>query len=243
MKIATDKNKSVSVLLAVFLGTFGIHCFYLGYRLRGIIYLLLCWTGIPTILGLIDAIVLLFQNKDSVEAIPIPVKAKRKGSRRGFYLGLTSTILFCFVLFGMISFNNSQVTQSLVISLTQLADAGTTATPSNTPKPEVTKQPTATPFFQTSKGDFTIPDTGFIDGIDKESLTPLTVMDINIWQNPGDSRGVAMCSLRHGTEISIISTRLSSTIRYFEVRNGSCKGWVREFFVSDRYSEAVGELF
>jgi TM2 domain-containing membrane protein YozV len=41
-------------LLALFLGCFGVHHFYLGRVGLGILYLCFCWTGIPAILGLIE---------------------------------------------------------------------------------------------------------------------------------------------------------------------------------------------
>lgn len=49
------KNKTVAGLLALFLGGFGIHKFYLG-KLNGILYLIFCWTFIPSIIALIEAI-------------------------------------------------------------------------------------------------------------------------------------------------------------------------------------------
>ena len=49
------KNKTVAGLLAFFLGGFGVHKFYLGNP-NGIFYLLFCWTFIPAIIALIEAI-------------------------------------------------------------------------------------------------------------------------------------------------------------------------------------------
>jgi TM2 domain-containing membrane protein YozV len=49
------KDEVVGVLLAVFLGGFGIHHFYLHRNGLGVLYLLFSWTGIPFILGLIEA--------------------------------------------------------------------------------------------------------------------------------------------------------------------------------------------
>jgi len=49
------KDEVVCVLFAIFLGCFGAHHFYLRRNGLGIVYLLLCWTGISAILGLIDA--------------------------------------------------------------------------------------------------------------------------------------------------------------------------------------------
>ena len=45
----------VGVLLAVLLGSFGAHHFYLKRNGLGIVYLVLFWTGIPAILGIIEA--------------------------------------------------------------------------------------------------------------------------------------------------------------------------------------------
>ncbi|MFM7090657.1 MAG: NINE protein [Bacteroidota bacterium] len=49
------KEKDIAGLLALFLGFIGLHRFYLGQRGRGIVYLMLAFTGISAILGLIDA--------------------------------------------------------------------------------------------------------------------------------------------------------------------------------------------
>jgi TM2 domain-containing membrane protein YozV len=49
------KDEALGVLLAIFLGGFGIHHFYLHRDGLGILYLLFSWTGIPTILAWIDA--------------------------------------------------------------------------------------------------------------------------------------------------------------------------------------------
>ena len=52
---AWQKDEVVGVLLALFLGTFGAHHFYLRRKGLGILYLVLFWTGIPAILGIIEA--------------------------------------------------------------------------------------------------------------------------------------------------------------------------------------------
>ena len=51
---AVSRDELVGVLLALFLGGFGIHHFYLGRVGLGILYLLFSWTGIPWILGWIE---------------------------------------------------------------------------------------------------------------------------------------------------------------------------------------------
>jgi TM2 domain-containing membrane protein YozV len=48
------KEEVVGVLLALFLGSFGIHKFYLRQNVAGVFYLIFSWTGIPAILGFIE---------------------------------------------------------------------------------------------------------------------------------------------------------------------------------------------
>jgi TM2 domain-containing membrane protein YozV len=48
------KDEVAGVLLALFLGSFGIHHFYLRRTGLGILYLLFFWTGITAILGFIE---------------------------------------------------------------------------------------------------------------------------------------------------------------------------------------------
>ena len=51
----TQRDELLGVLLAVSLGSFGSHHFYLRRKGLGILYLVLFWTGIPGILGIIEA--------------------------------------------------------------------------------------------------------------------------------------------------------------------------------------------
>jgi TM2 domain-containing membrane protein YozV len=51
----TQRDELLGVLLAVILGSFGAHHFYLRRKGLGILYLVLFWTGIPGILGIIEA--------------------------------------------------------------------------------------------------------------------------------------------------------------------------------------------
>ncbi len=50
------KSTSTGILLALFLGGIGAHWFYMGRTGRGVVYLLFCWTFIPGILAIFDAI-------------------------------------------------------------------------------------------------------------------------------------------------------------------------------------------
>lgn len=52
---STQRDPILGVLLAVLLGSFGAHHFYLKRNGLGIVYLALFWTGIPAILGIIEA--------------------------------------------------------------------------------------------------------------------------------------------------------------------------------------------
>ncbi|MGO8757217.1 MAG: NINE protein [Terracidiphilus sp.] len=51
---AAHRDEVVGILLALFLGTFGVHHFYLRRTGLGILYCCFFWTGIPAILGFIE---------------------------------------------------------------------------------------------------------------------------------------------------------------------------------------------
>jgi len=51
---AVRRDEVVGILLALFLGTFGIHHFYLRRTGLGILYCCFFWTGLTSILGLIE---------------------------------------------------------------------------------------------------------------------------------------------------------------------------------------------
>jgi TM2 domain-containing membrane protein YozV len=51
---AVRRDEVVGILLALFLGTFGAHHFYLRRTGLGILYLVFFWSGIPAILGFIE---------------------------------------------------------------------------------------------------------------------------------------------------------------------------------------------
>ena len=56
------KSKLVAALLAFFVGGFGVHKFYLGKAGQGILYILFCWTYIPTVVAFIETIMFLFMS-------------------------------------------------------------------------------------------------------------------------------------------------------------------------------------
>lgn len=58
------KDKNVAALLALFLGSIGVHKFYLGRTGWGLIYLLFAWTMIPALAGLVEFIILATLDTD-----------------------------------------------------------------------------------------------------------------------------------------------------------------------------------
>lgn len=61
------KSRTTAGILAILLGGFGIHKFYLGKVGWGILYLVFCWTGIPAIVGIIEGILYLTTTKTDEE--------------------------------------------------------------------------------------------------------------------------------------------------------------------------------
>jgi len=58
------KNKIVAALICMTLGFIGIHKFYLGQNILGILYLLFCWTGIPALIAFVEFFILLLMPDD-----------------------------------------------------------------------------------------------------------------------------------------------------------------------------------
>lgn len=49
-------SKFAAGMLGIFLGGLGIHKFYLGQGVQGLLYLVFCWTFIPAIIGFIEGL-------------------------------------------------------------------------------------------------------------------------------------------------------------------------------------------
>jgi TM2 domain-containing membrane protein YozV len=62
-----EKNRVLAIVLALFLGGLGIHRFYVGRAGSGVIYLLFCWTGIPAIVAVLEALCWLFTSNQSFQ--------------------------------------------------------------------------------------------------------------------------------------------------------------------------------
>ena len=62
---ANGKSRIAAALFAIFLGGFGAHKFYLGQVGMGILYLLFCWTFIPSIIAFIEFILFLTMSDET----------------------------------------------------------------------------------------------------------------------------------------------------------------------------------
>ncbi|MEO0024216.1 MAG: hypothetical protein RL196_657 [Actinomycetota bacterium] len=56
------KSRTTAGILAILLGGLGVHKFYLGKVGMGILYFVFSWTGVPTIIGIIEGIIYLTQT-------------------------------------------------------------------------------------------------------------------------------------------------------------------------------------
>jgi TM2 domain-containing membrane protein YozV len=63
--VGNIKSQNVATVLAAFLGGLGIHRFYLNRPVSGIIYLLLCWTGIPSLIASVETIIYAFTSQQN----------------------------------------------------------------------------------------------------------------------------------------------------------------------------------
>lgn len=59
---ANGKTKVAAILLALFLGGFGAHKFYLGQSGMGILYLLFFWTLIPAFIAMVELVMLIVMS-------------------------------------------------------------------------------------------------------------------------------------------------------------------------------------
>ncbi|GAB5534283.1 MAG: hypothetical protein Rubg2KO_05320 [Rubricoccaceae bacterium] len=64
-RAASEKSKVVAGVLAILLGVFGVHKFYLSKPVQGLLYLLFFWTGIPAIAGFIEGILYLVSTDEA----------------------------------------------------------------------------------------------------------------------------------------------------------------------------------
>ncbi len=63
----SGKSKIAAGILGIVLGGIGIHKFYLRRPVLGILYILFCWTYIPSLIGLIEGIIYLTSSDQVFE--------------------------------------------------------------------------------------------------------------------------------------------------------------------------------
>lgn len=63
-----EKNKNIAGVLALILGGLGMHKFYMGNTKMGIIYLLFCWTYIPSIIAFVEGLIYLCETDEKFKS-------------------------------------------------------------------------------------------------------------------------------------------------------------------------------
>ena len=70
-----EKSKSVAVLLAMLLGGLGFHKFYLDKPVAGVLYLVFCWTFIPSIIGFLEGLAYLSHSDEAFQKRYVKARA------------------------------------------------------------------------------------------------------------------------------------------------------------------------
>ena len=80
---AKRKEVTAGVLLALFLGGFGAHRFYMGQPGMGVLYILFCWTFVPLIVSLVEIFLVPGRirrfNSEAARQTVLEIKALRSG--------------------------------------------------------------------------------------------------------------------------------------------------------------------
>ena len=66
--MGNGKNKTVAGILGILLGGIGVHQFYMGKILPGVLMLLFSWTMIPALVGLVQGIIYLVEDEAKFQA-------------------------------------------------------------------------------------------------------------------------------------------------------------------------------
>lgn len=64
----TGRSRTSAAVFALFLGGLGAHKFYLGQPGLGVLYLLFCWTLVPSVVALIEGILYLTMSDEDFAA-------------------------------------------------------------------------------------------------------------------------------------------------------------------------------
>ena len=57
-------NKGIYLVLCLLVGGAGLHKFYAGKWVQGLLYLAFSWTGVPVVLALFDLLIAMFKRSD-----------------------------------------------------------------------------------------------------------------------------------------------------------------------------------
>ena len=136
------KSRVVAALLALFLGWLGIHKFYLGKRVLGVIYLVFFWTGIPGLIAWVEAITYLATSDESWAQKHGGPVAKSNGAAIGCLWALALLPLLSILAIVALIFLGSQVSTVLERSATATPSSRATAT---TALPSLVPDPTTAP--------------------------------------------------------------------------------------------------
>ncbi len=104
-------NKTVYAILTILLGTIGVNKFYAGKIKSGLLCILFCWTGIPTILSIAEFITVLTEKKDKKGNISASSKRRQNVS-----FGV------CLVLFTLFVIASITPWESLISNLSIFSD-------------------------------------------------------------------------------------------------------------------------
>jgi len=166
------------------------------------------------------------QEKVKVETNKIEISGKRKYQYRNEWIFIA--VVLCLVIgWSLISDDKARVE---VRDAVEVIDTET----------RIPTQTTLT--IETSEGNkLNIPGIAFLDGRDIEADPPLTIMKINLWDEP--ERNKIVCSLEHGTKVDILEANfVDADGRYYLFVEGKgCEGWISDNFLSEMQEEPIGD--
>lgn len=61
---AAEEDRVAAGVLALLVGGIGIHKFYMRKPLAGVLYILFCWTGIPSLVSFVEGIIYLLESDE-----------------------------------------------------------------------------------------------------------------------------------------------------------------------------------
>jgi TM2 domain-containing membrane protein YozV len=119
-----NKLKLTSGLLAIFLGGFGVHKFYLGKIFQGILHLIFFWTFIPSMIGYIEGLVYLGISNSSFDkkynsSKKVDDKDNKNSTKLAFWIFM-SFLIFVFLVGISANMNNEKLGKSSFSNFSKL---------------------------------------------------------------------------------------------------------------------------